>query len=245
MLTFDLLKLLFFMAYRCIIIDDDEIDRLTVQAFARRYTFLDIVGVYDSPAVALKEIEATRPQVLLLDIDMGEISGLQLRRELIDTEACIFITSYPDYAVESFELAALDFLVKPLAAERFAVSMQRLEEYLHMRKKSELLDHSLHGDTIFIKDGHQQVKVRSSDILYLEALKDYTTVVTKAKRYHVLASLGNLLKTPSFEGFLRVHRSYAVQPHFIDKMTSSELLIDGVAVPIGRSYKETVRNLIE
>jgi len=232
------------MAYRCIIIDDDEIDRLTVQAFARRYTFLDIVGVYDSPAVALKEIEATRPQVLLLDIDMGEISGLQLRRELIDTEACIFITSYPDYAVESFELAGLDFLVKPLAAERFAVSMQRLEEYLHMRKKSELLDHSLHGDTIFIKDGHQQVKVRSSDILYLEALKDYTTVVTKAKRYHVLASLGNLLKTPSFEGFLRVHRSYAVQPHFIDKMTSSELFIDGVAVPIGRSYKETVRNLI-
>lgn len=232
------------MAYRCIIIDDDEIDRLTVCAFARKYAFLDIVGLYSSPVTALKEIEETRPQVLLLDIDMGEISGLQLRKELIDTAACIFITSYPDYAVESFELAALDFLVKPLETERFAASMQRLEEYIEMRKKSDLLDHSLHGDTLFIKDGHQQVKVRSSDILYLEALKDYTTVVTKTKRHHVLASLGNLLKTPSFVGFLRVHRSYAVQPHFIDSMRSSELLIDGIAVPIGRSYKETVRNLI-
>ncbi|GAB3023677.1 LytTR family DNA-binding domain-containing protein [Niabella terrae] len=232
------------MIYRCIIIDDDEIDRLTVQAFARNYGFLDIVGVYDNPTAALGEIETTKPQVLLLDIDMGEISGMQLRKELIDTEACIFITSYPDYAVESFELAALDFLVKPLTGERFALSMHRLEEYLHMRKKSEMLDHSLHGDTIFIKDGHEQVKVRSSDILYLEALKDYTTVVTKAKRYHVLASLGNLLKTPSFEGFLRVHRSYAVQPHFIDKMSRSELLIDGISVPVGRSYKEAVMNLI-
>lgn len=232
------------MAYRCIIIDDDEIDRLTVCAFARKYAFLEIVGMYDSPAAALKEIGITRPQVLLLDIDMGEISGLQLRRELIDTETCIFITSYPEYAVESFELAALDFLVKPLAAERFATSMQRLEEYLQMHKKSKLLDHSLHGDTIFIKDGHERVKVRSSDILYLEALKDYTTVVTKAKRYHVLASLGNLLKTPSFSGFFRVHRSYAIQPHFIQKVSSSELLIDGIAIPIGRSYKENVRNLI-
>ncbi len=232
------------MAYRCIIIDDDEIDRLTVCAFARKYTFLDIVGMYDSPAAALAEIEETRPQVLLLDIDMGAISGLQFRKELIDTEACIFITSYPDYAVESFELAALDFLVKPLETERFAASMRRLEEYLQMRKKSDLLDHSLHGDTLFIKEGHQQVKVRSSDILYLEALKDYTMVVTKIKRYHVLASLGNLLKTASFADFLRVHRSYAVQPHFIEKMSSSELLIDGISIPIGRSYKETVRNLM-
>src|SRR5690606_3439012 len=116
------------MAYRCIIIDDDEIDRLTVCAFARKYAFLDIVGLYSSPVTALKEIEETRPQVLLLDIDMGEVSGLQLRKELIDTAACIFITSYPDYAVESFELAALDFLVKPLETERFAASMQRLEE---------------------------------------------------------------------------------------------------------------------
>ena len=231
------------MSYRCIIIDDDEIDRLTVQAFARKYAFLNIVGVYDAPAAAQKEIEITQPQVLLLDIDMGEVSGLQFRKEFMHSEACIFITSYPDYAVESFELAALDFLVKPITTERFAASMKRLEEYLHMRKKSDLLDHSLHGDTLFIKDGHEQVKIRSSDILYLEALKDYTTVVTKAKRYHVLASLGNLLKTPSFEGFLRVHRSYAVQPQFIDKVTAAEILIDGIAIPIGRTYKEMVRKL--
>lgn len=232
------------MAYRCIIIDDDEIDRLTIFAYARKYAFLDIVGMYDSPANALKEIEKTNPQVLLLDIDMGEMSGLQFRKELIDTEACIFITSYPSYAVDSFELAALDFLVKPIETNRFAASMKRLEEYLQMREKSDILDHSLHGDALFIKDGYQQIKVRTSEILYLEAMKDYTKIVTKAKRYHVLASLGNLLKTPSFTNFLRIHRSYAVQPLFIEKISSSELLIDGIHIPIGRSYKEIVQHLI-
>ena len=232
------------MAYRAIIIDDDEIDRLTVHAFARKYAFLDIVGMYASAAEALQSIAQTQPQVLLLDIDMGEISGLALRKKLIDTQACIFITSYPDYAVESFELAALDFLVKPLKADRFAAAMQRLEEYLEMRKKSELLDHSLQGDTIFIKDGHKQIKIRRADILYLEALKDYTWVVTRTARHCVLASIGNLLKTPSFSTFLRVHRSFAVQRHFVDSMSSSALQIDGQQIPIGRSYKEELRNLI-
>jgi len=232
------------MAYRCIIIDDDEIDRLTILAYARKYPFLDIAGVYDCPAAALELISETQPQVLLLDIDMGAISGLQLRRELIGADACIFITSYPDYAVESFELAALDFLVKPINAERFAASMQRLESYLEMRNKSALLDHSLHGDAIFIKDGHRQVKVRSSDILYLEALKDYTLVVTREKRHCVLASLGNLLKDSSFSSFLRVHRSYAVQRHFISQVTPNELLVENIAIPIGRSYKENLKNLL-
>lgn len=232
------------MAYRCIIIDDDEIDRLTVVAYARKYQFLDIVGVYDTAEAALEFLQETRPQVLLLDIDMGTMSGLELRRQLIDTDACIFITSYPDYAVESFELAALDFLVKPINAERFAVSMQRLEAYMALRDKSALFDHSLHGDTIFIKDGHQKVKVRSSDILYLEALKDYTLVVTKEKRYCVLSSIGNLLKEVSFSSFLRVHRSYAVQRHFIDKINAHDLLIGDIPIPIGRSYKENIVNLI-
>ncbi len=231
------------MTYRCIIIDDDEIDRLTTVAYARKYPFLDIVGVYDAPAKALEAIQDTQPQVLLLDIDMGEMSGLQFRQQLMDAEACIFITSYPDYAVDSFDLAALDFLVKPINASRFDASMQRLEAYMQLRNKSSLFDHSLEGDTIFIKDGHTQVKVRSSDILYLEALKDYTAVITKEKRYCVLSSLGNLLQNPSFSSFLRVHRSYAVQPHFIDQAGSHELSVHGISIPIGRSYKDNVRNL--
>ncbi|MBZ4189854.1 LytR/AlgR family response regulator transcription factor [Niabella beijingensis] len=230
--------------YNCIVVDDNEIDRLMTLSFAKKYDFLTVKGAYESAEAALDRIEADRPQVLLLDIDMEGISGLELRKKLLEVDACIFITSYPDYALESFELAALDFLIKPLKADRFATSMKRLEEYLLLRKKSALLDHSLNGDTIFIKDGHEHIKIKAADILYLEALKDYTGIITRKKKYCVLASLGNLLKTPSFGSFIRVHRSYAVQKHFIDKITPQEIFINEITLPIGRSYKEDLQQLI-
>lgn len=227
--------------YNCIIADDHEIDRLTTVAFAKQYPFLNIVGVFENAEDALSRADALNPQVLLLDIDMGQINGLQMRKQLMQVDACVFITSYPDYAIESFEVAALDFLTKPLKADRFNVAMKRLEAYLQLRKKSELLDHSLNGDTIFIKDGYEQVKIKTADILYLEALKDYTRIVTRSKNYCVLDLLGNLLKNKSFESFVRVHRSYAVQKHFISKITTQEVLIDGTKIPVGRSYKEALQ----
>lgn len=230
--------------YDCIIADDHEIDRLTTLAFAKKYAFLNIVGVYEDAATALAGVNQLKPQVLLLDIDMGDKSGLQMRRELMNIDACIFITSYPDYAIESFEVAALDFLIKPLKADRFNSAMQRLQEYLELKYKSELLDHSLDGDTIFIKDGHDHIKIKPHEILYLEALKDYTRIVTRKKNYCVLASLGNLLKNPSFGSFVRVHRSYAVQKHFIDKITPQEVLVNDVKIPVGRSYKEGLQQLL-
>jgi len=231
-------------AYSCIIVDDDEIDRLTTLSFVKKYPFLLVAGVYDNAAAALAEIGQTRPRILLLDVDMDGTNGLELRRQLLQVDACIFITSYPDYALESFELAALDFLVKPIKADRFAASMQRLEEYLLLRKKSELLDYSLNGDTIFIKDGHEHIKIKAADILYLEALKDYTGIITRQKKHCVLASLGNLLKDPSFSSFIRVHRSYAVQKHFIDKITPQEIHISGISIPVGRSYKDSLEKII-
>ncbi|SDC89525.1 LytR/AlgR family response regulator transcription factor [Niabella drilacis] len=231
-------------AYSCIIVDDDEIDRLTTLSFVKKYPFLSVKGVYDNAAAALAEIEQTRPHILLLDVDMDGTNGLELRRQLLQVDACIFITSYPDYALESFELAALDFLVKPVKTDRFAASMQRLEEYLLLRKKSALLDHSLNGDTIFIKDGHEHIKIKAADILYLEALKDYTGIITRQKKHCVLASLGNLLKDPSFSSFIRVHRSYAVQKHFIDKITPQEIHISGISIPVGRSYKKALEKII-
>ncbi|WP_114789834.1 LytTR family DNA-binding domain-containing protein [Niabella yanshanensis] len=230
--------------YDCIIADDHEIDRLTTLAFTKKYSFLNIVGVYENAATALAEINQLKPQVLLLDIDMGDKSGLQMRKELMTVDACIFITSYPDYAADSFDVAALDFLIKPLKAERFDRAMQRLQEYLELKYKSDLFDHSLNGDTIFIKDGHDHIKIKPHDILYLEALKDYTSIVTRKKKYCVLATLGNLLKNPSFGSFVRVHRSYAVQKHFIDKITPQEVLINEVKIPVGRSYKEGLQQLL-
>src|SRR5450631_1655803 len=140
--------------YTCIIVDDNELDRLTVVSFTRRVPFLHIGGIFSSPSEALEFTRSSPPDVLFLDIDMPGISGLDLRKQLDKVPACIFITSYPEYALESFENAALDFLVKPLRDDRFKKAMARLQDFLEIRHKAELLDYTLGEDTLFIKDGH-------------------------------------------------------------------------------------------
>ncbi|GAB2814677.1 LytR/AlgR family response regulator transcription factor [Ferruginibacter profundus] len=229
--------------YNCIIVDDEEVDRLTVTHFAKQYPLLNVMGSFGTAEEALQFAQKVAPDVLFLDIDMPGLNGLQLRKELAGIPACIFITSYPDYAVESFELEALDFIVKPLKAERFAKTMVRLQTYLDIRRKAALLDYSLGGDTLFIKDGHHQVKLQLHDIIYLEALRDYTSIVTATKKYCILSTLGNLLEQKAFQMFIRIHRSYAVQKHFINKITPKEIFVHDIILPVGRTYKNALEGL--
>jgi two-component system, LytTR family, response regulator len=229
--------------YNCIIVDDDEIDRLTTLSFARRYPFLNITGVYASAAAATDRSEE-EVAVMLLDIDMPGISGLEFRRRIGNVPACIFITAHTEYAVEGFELEALDFLVKPLDGKRFEMAMKRLEAYLDTRRKAELFEYSLGGDVLYIKDGHEQVKIKLHEVLYLEALKDYTSIVTTVRKYCVLSTIGNLLKEEGFRSFVRVHRSFAVQKHAIGRLTSQEVVVGDVALPVGRSYRDSLEDII-
>ncbi len=229
--------------YSCIIADDHEIDRLSVIAAVKRYPFMQIRGVYTSAEEALASVNATIPDIAFFDIDMPGKSGLDLRKELAAIPVCVFITSYPDYAVDSFELAALDFIVKPLKAERFAKTVERIQTYLEIRQKASLLDGTLGADTFFIKEGHEQVKLSLHEVVYLEALKDYTLIVTAQKKYSVLSTLGNVLKEKPFEQFVRIHRSYAVQKHFIERIKAQEIVVNNIVLPVGRNYKEIVSKL--
>ncbi len=227
----------------CIIVDDDEIDRLTAMAFAKKYPFLNVTGIYFSANEALTAIQNQQIDVLLSDIDMPDMSGLEFRAKMQHIPVCIFITAFPDYAAESFDVAAFDFLVKPIKAERFEKCMNRVQAFFEIKQKAQLFEHSLGGNTIFIKDGHQQIKLNLHEILYLEALKDYTRIITTTKKYSVLSSIGNLLLESSFKSFLRIHRSFAVQPNYIDRILPQSIDIQGFNLPIGRSYKDVLANL--
>ncbi|MBX2923313.1 MAG: response regulator transcription factor [Chitinophagaceae bacterium] len=230
--------------FSCIVVDDDEIDLLTVLAFLSEYPHIKVTGFFDSPAKALETITATQPDALFLDVDMPGMNGLQLREKLMDVPACVFITSYPDYAVESFEKQVLDFIVKPVTATRFAKTIQRLEEYLLLRKKASLLHHTIGADTIFIREGHGEIKLQLHDILYLEAMKDYTAVMTAERKYMVATPMGSLIQAKPFEQFIRIHRSYAVPKHFIRRMSGDELeLENAIRLPVGRTYKEALTGL--
>jgi len=230
--------------YTCIVVDDDEIDRLTVLSFAKKFPILDILGVFESAEEALPFIEKEKIDILFLDIDMPGLSGIEFRKSALEIPVCVFITAHPEHAVESFQIETLDFIVKPLKIDRFSQTMSRIEEFMEIKLKASLFEASIGGDTIYIKEGHEQTKVKLHEILYLEALKDYTLVITDKKRHCVLSSIGNLLKEDHFQSFIRIHRSFAVQKQFIQKINSTEILLNNnITIPVGRSYKDNL-NLI-
>jgi two-component system, LytTR family, response regulator len=225
----------------CLIIDDDEIDRLTVVSFAKRFPNLNIIGVFEDAGEALPVLEKEAIDILFLDIDMPTLSGLEFRKKAMQVPVCIYITAHPEHAVESFELETLDFIVKPIKFDRFSQTMVRITEFMEIKQKALLFESSIGGDTIYIKEGHEQTKIKLHDILYLEALKDYTLVVTQQKRHCVLSSIGNLLKEAHFNSFVRIHRSFAVQKQYIKKITTTDVeLNNNTIIPLGRSYKDSL-----
>lgn len=227
------------MNWKCIIADDTEVDNLTVVSYVKRFPFFEIVGAFTSSREAYAAIEKNNIDVIFLDIDMPHLSGLDLRRKAADIPACIFITSHTEYAIEGFELDALDYIVKPLTFERFAKAVNRIEQFMDIRNKASLFDASLGGGAIFIKEGHAETKVKMTDILYLEALKNYTLLIAHGKQHRVLINIGTLLKDENFRSFIRVHRGFAVQKHLIQTIRAHEIELDGgTIIPIGRNYKE-------
>jgi two-component system, LytTR family, response regulator len=231
--------------FNCIIVDDDEVARLKVVSIARKFPILNIIGHYSSPTVAFSITEKEKIDILFLDIDMPSLNGLEFRKKMMEVPVCVFITSHPEHAVESFELDTLDFIVKPLRLERFEQTVKRIEEFMEVKHKVALFESSFGDDYIYIKDGYDKVKVKLYDILYIEALKDYTILITANKRYCVFSGIGNLLKETHFQSYIRVHRSFAVQKNFVEKVGSQNItLTNGASIPIGTSYKDVLATIL-
>lgn len=225
----------------CMVVDDDRADALVTQAHLNAYPFMEVIGTYHSAEDALLAAKTNPPDCLFLDIDMPKISGLELRAQLLHIPACVFITYHSNYAVEGFETAALDFLVKPITPERFKTTINRLQQHITLKKRFDKLD-----EIIFIKDGHTRVKLHLHEIIYLEALDNYTGIVTSNRKYTVLSSISSILKESSFSDFVRIHRSYAVQKQFIGKISSDQVMINGgITLPVGRTYKRALHLLRE
>ncbi|MNK43358.1 Transcriptional regulatory protein YpdB [compost metagenome] len=229
----------------CIIVDDDEIDQLMVVSFVKRFPHLELAGAFFSAEKALHFCQDNLVDVIFLDIDMPGMDGLELRKALAAIPACIFVTSHPEHAVESFQLDTLDFIVKPVKLDRFTQTMARVNDYMELKLKASLFESSIGGDVIYIKEGHEQTKVKLHDILYLEALKDYTKIVTSGKMHCVLSNIGTLLKDDNFSSFIRIHRSYAVQKQYIKRILTNEIQLNNdILIPFGRSYKDSLSNLL-
>lgn len=231
--------------WNCLIVDDEDVDRLMTLSFAKKFPQLNVVGAYSSAVEAMAVLEKINIDVLFLDIDMPGVNGVEFRKKTMDIPVCIFITGHAEYAVESFELETLDFIVKPLRFERFERAVQRVDQFLEIKEKASLFELSIGDDIIYIKEGNERSKIKLFDILYLEALKDYTLLVTDQKKHCIWSNIGSLLKQDSFQSFTRIHRSFAIQKQFVKKISAQEIMLSNNAlIPVGRSYKESVKLLL-
>lgn len=231
----------FMKPFDCIIVDDDEMDKLLVVSYVKRFASLNIVGIFHSAEKALLFLEHHKVAVAFLDIEMPGASGIELRQKALEIPVCVFISSHSESAAETFELQTLDFIVKPFKFPRLEQTVKRIEEFMEIRLKANLFESSIGGDVVYVKTGHDQIKIKLHEILYLEALKNYTILVTEDKRHCVLSNLGEILQEEKFQSFVRIHRSFAVQKQFIQKIKSQEIeLKNNIFIPVGRSFKDNL-----
>ena len=231
-------------AISCIIVEDDDLDRKTTENFIQQISFLQLIGSFSDALDASGAIKNSNVQLLLMDIDMPVVNGLDFFKSLPDPPLCIFITAHPEYALEGFESHAFDYIVKPLKFERFKQAVYRAQEYLEIKGKAALYDIEFGNNRLSVKDGTTTIQLKITDIIYLEALGDYTKIITSEKMYMTLHNLKTFIEKLPEEKFLRIHRSFAVAVDRIKLLKDNELVLDNVKLPVGKTFRRIVNKYL-
>lgn len=228
---------------RYLVVDDDELDRLAVLNETSKYPFLQRIAVCSSAGEAVAYINEHKPDIVFSDIEMPGTSGLEMMRSLYGKiPVPVFITSHPEYALESFDLEIFDYLLKPLSSDRFEKCMLRVQDFFRLRKMAMNIDSPADGsDYIMVKQGYERHRLHYTDILYLEAMKDYTKIITLSGQHIlVLETLSSMIRQLPEDKFMRTHRSYAVNRDRVDSVAHNKISIMGNEIPVGKSFKSVV-----
>jgi DNA-binding LytR/AlgR family response regulator len=229
----------------CIIVDDNPMDLDYLEQLVLMQPSLTLLHKCDNVIDAKERISLLKPQVLFLDIDMPLLSGIALFKSFDYEPVCVFVTSHSEYAWESYEAMAFDFILKPVMIERFKKVMERVNQYFDIKNK--LIDFesgNIEENFIVIKEGYNKHKIKIEDIVYLEALKDYTKIVTVNKKVMVLRNLKQFLEQLPSEKFARVHRSFAVAVDKITKIDQHYIQLNDFAIPVGKTFKQQIKTTI-
>ncbi|MGJ7031993.1 LytR/AlgR family response regulator transcription factor [Niabella hirudinis] len=231
---------------RCICIDDERDDLLLLNEYLKTEPLLNCVGCFDAPSDGLQAIISLQPDLVFFDIEMPGANGMEILRQLRDKiELAVFITSHPEFAVEGFALSAFDYILKPITGNRFAQTILRLKDYWAMKQKAVTHELQQEKNILLISEGHNKIRLPVNEIIYLEAMQNYTKIVTPHRNYLTLVGLNDFLTRLPHNSFLRIHRSYAAARHRIRELRSPGLLIcDNMELPIGKTYRVAVENEI-
>lgn len=226
------------MNIKCIIIDDEPLAIKIIEGYLSNINSFDIIGTFNNPIDALNLMENTHVDVLFLDINLPVINGIDFVKSLQNPPFVVITTAYREYAVESFELDILDYLVKPIPFNRFMKTINKINSKVNLQNIDENKDH------IFIKANKKMVKIYIDEILYIESLKDYIKINTYTDKYLIHSTLTSFTKKLPSEIFIRIHRSFSISIPKVDAVTGNTIEIEGEKIPIGRNYIQTVKDKI-
>lgn len=227
----------------CLIIDDNKIARLTLIQLLALDSTLKLVGECSNAKDGFIKILDSQVDLLLLDIEMPDMTGIELAKCLGDKQPLIiFTTSKRDYAVEAFDLKVVDFITKPILPARFLQSIEKARKVFN-HKNGETKE--LKDEFIFIRDSSTVRRIRLNDILFLEAMGDYVQITVHEKTYAIHSSLKAVEDKLPKHFFIRVHRSFIVNVSKIDTIEGGTLIIDGNFVPVSDSFRATLNKRIQ
>jgi len=236
---------------KCIVVDDEPIARQYLSDYVAKMPQLELMAVYSNAKDAWEVIETGAAELVFLDIQMPGLTGIELIRTLQKKPAIILTTAYSEYALEGYELDVADYLLKPISFDRFAKAVNKVAERLEKQVGSISTGLSSAGenettvrDFIFVKSGYKSVKVNISDILYVEGMKEYVVIHTKDKKFTKLDRMKNIENFLKGKGFIRVHKSYIVSVKNIDAVFGNTIEINQKQLPLGRSFRDEVNNIL-
>lgn len=231
------------MIITCAIIDDEPLAAGLLESYAKRTPYLDLKGSYNSAIQAMKDLRDNPVQLLFLDVQMPELSGLEFAKILPKETKVIFTTAFSQYALEGYKANALDYLLKPISYEDFLISTDKALEWFSIRLKQEIYRRDRF---MLVKSDYKLQRVLLDDILYIEGQKDYVCIFLKNGEN--VMSLMSMKKLDDFlpkPEFLRTHRSYIVHMPEVQLVDRFRIVFDEVLVPISDNYKDEVQTYFD
>jgi DNA-binding LytR/AlgR family response regulator len=241
------------MKLNCAVIDDEFLARQYIKDYVQRLPFLNLVGDYDSPLLVIEEIKDKKVDILFLDIQMPDISGLDFLKTLNPQPYIIITTAYKEYALEGYEHNVVDYLLKPFSFDRFLKAVNKVvnkiqkdKAPLNLDKNPEINQKPLIEKTyLIIRADRKLYKINYNDLIYIEGQKSYVTFHTRDKKITALITLKELEETLPAEQFVRIHKSFIVSIKDIDALEGNLLEIYGIKLSIGSSYREKVEKIFK
>ncbi|MEO5681797.1 MAG: LytTR family DNA-binding domain-containing protein [Chitinophagaceae bacterium] len=230
------------MKINCIIIDDEPLARKGLQEYVADIDFLNLLGVFDNPLKATTVLMEQDVQLLLLDIQMPKITGLDFLKSLHTPPLTILTTAYPQYALQGYELNVVDYLLKPFSFERFLKAAMKARLYMEAAQKTPepTAKKQEEANYFFIKTDNKLVKLLHNDVLFAEALQNYVAIYTREKKYISYLTIKSVEEQLPANQFIKVHKSYLVAADKVETIEGNEIKIGTHRIPISRNIKEEV-----